>query len=179
MRFQETPLAGAYVVELEPISDDRGFFARAFCGREFAERGLSTTVAQCNFSYNRRRGTLRGFHYQDVPAAEAKLVRCIAGAVYNVIVDMRPDSPTYRSHFGVELSAANRLALYVPELCASAMQTLADETQLYYQVSEFYTPGAERGLRHDDPALNVAWPLPVTELSPKDASWPLLGRVDP
>src|SRR6478735_10365046 len=146
MRFTELDLPGAYLVELEERRDDRGFFARAFCVREFAELGLTTNVAQCNLSYNRHRGTLRGLHYQAEPAGEAKLIRCIAGAVHQVLVDMRPDSPTYLRHVSVELSAANRLAVYLPELIAAGVQTLADDSELFYQLSEFYTPEAERGL---------------------------------
>lgn len=179
MRFRELSLSGANVIELEPIGDERGFFSRAFARTEFTERGLVADVVHCNLSYNRRRGTLRGFHYQVPPAAEAKLVRCIRGAVHNVIVDMRPNSPTYLRHEAVELSAANRLALYVPPQFATGMQTLADETELYYQVSAPYTPEAERGLRYDDPLLDVDWPLRVTELSPKDAAWPLLAADSP
>ena len=177
MRFIETDLPGAFVIELEERGDDRGFFGRAFCQREFGERGLETRVSQANFSHNLRRGTIRGFHYQEPPTAEVKLVRCIRGAMYNVIVDMRPHSPTYLSHFGVELTADNRRALYIPHLVAAGIQTLENETQLYYQVSEFYTPEAERGLRWDDPAIGVKWPLPMSVISEKDASWPLLERT--
>lgn len=175
MRFTELEIPGAYVVEIDPRADARGFFARTFCAREFEEHGLVATIAQVNMSYNHQRGTLRGMHYQDEPAPEAKLVRCVSGAVLDVIVDMRPDSPTYLRHAAVELSAANRRQLYIPELCAAGYQTLADDTEVAYQVSEFYTPETERGLRHDDPALGIAWPLPVVEISPKDAAWPLLS----
>jgi dTDP-4-dehydrorhamnose 3,5-epimerase len=172
MKFHEAPLSGAAVIEIETHEDDRGFFARAFCQREFEEHGLGPTVAQCNMAFNHEAGTLRGMHYQLPPAAEAKLIRCIRGAVYDVIVDLRLDSPTYLHHFGVELSADNRRALYVPELFAHGYQTLADDTEVLYQVSEFYTPGQERGLRHDDPLLAIDWPLPVSVISPKDAAWP-------
>jgi dTDP-4-dehydrorhamnose 3,5-epimerase len=175
MQFRPTALEGAYLVELEPVADERGFFARAFCRREFEAMGLIVDVAQANVSYNRRRGTLRGFHYQSPPASEAKFIRCIRGAVYNVVVDMRASSPSYLRHIAVELTADNRLALYVPHECATAMQTLADDTELYYQLSEFYTPEHERGLRYDDPLLAVSWPLPVAEISPKDRAWPLLA----
>jgi dTDP-4-dehydrorhamnose 3,5-epimerase len=174
MRFIETALPGAYVVELEERRDDRGFFARTFCVREFSELGLSTRISQCNLSFNHRRGTVRGLHYQVEPAAEAKLVRCIAGAVHQILVDMRPGSPTYLRHIAVELSAANRRAVYVPELFAAGLQTLEDDTELMYQVSEFHSPEAERGLRFDDPAIGIAWPLPVAVISPKDAAWPYL-----
>lgn len=174
MRFIETALPGAYIVELEERADDRGFFARTFCVREFSELGLTTRISQCNLSFNRRRGTLRGLHYQAEPAAEAKLIRCVAGAVHQVLVDMRPGSPTFRRHVAVELSAANRRAVYLPELFAAGMQTLEDDTELMYQVSEFHTPEAERGLRFDDPAIGITWPLPVSEISPKDRVWPYL-----
>jgi dTDP-4-dehydrorhamnose 3,5-epimerase len=175
VQFIETDIPGAFIIELEQRADSRGFFARTFCVREFAEHGLITTVAQCNTSYNHRRGTLRGLHYQSEPAPEAKLVRCVSGAIYDVIVDMRPNSPTYLRHVGVELSAANRRQLYIPELFAVGYQTLTDDAEVAYQVSAFYAPETERGLRHDDPALGIAWPLPVTEISPKDAAWPLLA----
>lgn len=178
MRFTELTIPGAFIVDLEPRTDARGFFARTFCAREFAEHGLVTTIAQVNASYNHRRGTLRGMHYQDEPAPEAKLVRCVSGAIHDVIVDMRPNSPTYLRHVAVELSAANRRQLYIPELCAAGYQTLADDTEVTYQVSEFYTPETERGLRHDDPALGIAWPLAVSEISPKDTAWPLLSREE-
>ena len=174
MRFIETDLPGAYIVELEQRTDDRGFFARTFCVREFSELGLTTRVSQCNLSFNRQRGTLRGLHFQAEPAAEAKLIRCVAGAAHQVLVDMRPGSPTYLRHTSVELSAENRRAVYLPELFAAGMQTLEDDTELMYQVSEFYTPEAERGLRFDDPAIGITWPLPVSAISPKDAAWPLL-----
>lgn len=179
MLFIETALPGAYVVQLEERRDDRGFFARTFCVREFADQGLTTRISQCNLSYNRRRGTVRGLHYQAEPAGEAKLIRCIAGAVHQVLVDMRPESATYLRHVAVELSADNRLAVYLPELVAAGIQTLDDDTTLLYQVSEFHTPEAERGVRFDDPAIGVSWPLPVTEISAKDAAWPYLERGGP
>lgn len=179
MLFIETALPGAYVVQLEERRDDRGFFARTFCVREFADHGLTTRISQCNLSYNRRRGTVRGLHYQAEPAGEAKLIRCIAGAVHQVLVDMRPESATYLRHVAVELSAANRLAVYLPELVAAGIQTLDDDTSLLYQVSEFHTPEAERGVRFDDPAIGISWPLPVTEISAKDAAWPYLQRGGP
>jgi dTDP-4-dehydrorhamnose 3,5-epimerase len=174
VRFTPLPLAGAYVVELEEHTDDRGFFARAFGVREFGELGLRTDVRQCNLSYNHVRGTLRGMHYQAPPATEAKLVRCISGAIWNVLVDVRPDSATRYESAAVELSAANRRALYVPDLFAVGYQTLEDATAVYYQVSEFYTPEAERGIRWDDPQLGIDWPLPVSVISAKDQAWPLL-----
>ncbi len=171
MLFKATPLAGAFVVELEMRSDDRGFFARAFCAREFEEQGLKPAVAQCNIAFNYKRGTLRGMHYQLAPAAETKLVRCFRGAIYDVIVDLRPDSPTYLQHFGIELSADNRLALYIPEMFAHGYLTLTDECELMYQVSEFYTPGYEAGVRYDDPTFNIQWPIPVEVISDKDLTW--------
>ena len=177
MIFTETPLAGAFVVDLEPLRDDRGFFARTYCRREFEARGLLATVAQCNVSVSRARGTLRGMHYQVAPAVEAKLVRCTRGRIHDVIVDMRPDSPTYLRHFGVELGAESRRALYVPGLFAHGFLTLTDDAEVTYQVSEFYTPKAERGLRYDDPALAIDWPVPVAVLSDKDLAWPPLGAA--
>jgi dTDP-4-dehydrorhamnose 3,5-epimerase len=171
MVFEATPLAGAYLIRLEQKADARGFFARTFCQRAFAEHGLTPVVAQCNLSYNHRAGTLRGMHYQVAPATEAKLVRCIRGAIYDVIIDLRPDSPSYLQHFGVELSAENRLSLYVPEMCAHGYQTLVDDTEVLYQVSAFYTPETERGLPYDDPALAIDWPLPVSVISDKDRQW--------
>lgn len=174
MRFVETSIQGVFVVELEERGDDRGFFARTFCAREFEQHGLRPMVAQCNMSHNIRKGTLRGMHYQLPPATEAKLVRCTRGGILDVIVDMRPGSPTYLKHVSAELTADNRKALYVPEMFAHGFITLCDNVDIMYQVSEFYTPGAERGLRYDDPALGIQWPLPVAVISPKDASWPLL-----
>jgi dTDP-4-dehydrorhamnose 3,5-epimerase len=174
MLFIQTPLAGAFIIELEQKSDPRGFFARSFCTTEFQANGLKPVVAQCNLSYNHRRGTLRGMHYQVAPAVEAKIVRCTQGAIYDVIVDMRPESPTYMQHFGVELTEKNRKALYVPEMFAHGYLTLSDGAEVAYQVSEAYTPGCERGLRFDDPSLKIEWPIPVTVLSDKDRSWPFL-----
>ncbi len=175
MIFTETGLAGAVVVDLERKADDRGFFARTFCREEFAAAGLEPLVEQCNLSYNHRAGTLRGMHFQVAPATEAKLVRCTAGAIVDIIVDVRSGSPTYLRSFSVELTAENRRALYVPPMFAHGYQTLVDGAEVTYQVSEAYTPGTERGLRHDDPRLGLAWPLPVTVLSDKDAAWPLLA----
>jgi len=172
--FTETGLAGAVVVDLERKADDRGFFARTFCREEFAAAGLEPLVEQCNLSYNHRAGTLRGMHFQVAPATEAKLVRCTAGAIVDIIVDVRTSSPTYLRSFSVELTAENRRALYVPPMFAHGYQTLVNGAEVTYQVSEAYTPGTERGLRHDDPRIGLAWPLPVAVLSDKDAAWPLL-----
>jgi dTDP-4-dehydrorhamnose 3,5-epimerase len=170
-------LSSVAVVELELKGDDRGFFARTFDRKEFADAGLDPLVEQCNLSFNHKAGTLRGMHYQVAPATEAKLVRCTAGAIVDIIVDVRPDSPTYLQHYSIELTADNRRALYVPPMFAHGYQTLTDGTEVSYQVSEAYTPGTERGLRHDDPALGLSWPLPVSVISPKDAAWPLI--LDP
>jgi dTDP-4-dehydrorhamnose 3,5-epimerase len=177
MRFEPTILSGAYVVTLEVKEDERGFFARTFCQQEFADHGLKPVVAQCNLSFNHKAGTLRGMHFQVPPAAETKLVRCTRGAVYDVIVDLRPDSPTYLRHVGVELSEHNHKALYVPELFAHGYQTLTDGAEVAYQVGEMYTPGYERGIRYNDPALGIRWPLPVAVISAKDANWPAVERV--
>ncbi len=172
MIFTPTELKDATIIDLEPFHDERGFFARTWCQREFAEHGLVATVVQANMSYNRRKGTLRGMHFQREPHAETKLVRVVRGAIYDVIIDLRPDSPTFKRWIGVELTAENRRALYVPAGFAHGFQTLADDTEVFYQVSAFYTPGAEGGVRYDDPAFAVSWPLPVSVISAKDAAWP-------
>lgn len=172
MRFVETPLRGAFVLELEERADDRGFFARTFCREEFIAHGLKPDVVQCNLSFNHRAGTLRGMHYQVPPAAETKLVRCTRGGIYDIIVDLRSDSATYLRHFGIELTQDNRKALYVPEIFAHGYQALTDGAEVSYQVSTVYTPGSERGIRFDDPALGLSWPMPVTVISAKDRSWP-------
>lgn len=177
MRFEATNLPGAFLIDLEPREDERGFFARAWCAREFAEHGLESTMLQVNLSYNRRRGTLRGLHYQRPPHAEAKLIRCIRGALYDTIVDLRPGSATFGQPFGAELSAENRRMLYVPAGFAHGFQTLVDDTEALYQVSAFYEPGAESGIRYDEPRFALQWPLPVSAISDKDAGWP--DFVDP
>jgi dTDP-4-dehydrorhamnose 3,5-epimerase len=179
MLFTETKLAGAYVIDLERREDERGFFARAFCQREFADRSLNTRIAQSNVAFNRDAGTLRGMHFQFPPAAETKLVRCTRGAIVDMIVDVRPESPTYLEHVAVELTAENGRALYVPERFAHGYQVLADETETSYQVGEFYAPELEGGLRFDDPRLGLEWPLPVVEMSEKDAGWLLLDEYEP
>jgi dTDP-4-dehydrorhamnose 3,5-epimerase len=179
MIFTETVLRGAFVVDLEPRGDERGFFARAFCQREFDLRGLKSVVAQGNISFNRRKGTVRGLHFQLPPYAETKFVRCSRGAILDVIVDARPESPTYLQHVAVELTADNRRGLYVPERFAHGYQVLEDETETTYQVGEFYMPSAEGGLRYSDPRLGIGWPLPVADVSDKDASWPLLDVAEP
>jgi dTDP-4-dehydrorhamnose 3,5-epimerase len=162
------------VVDLERREDHRGFFARTFCAREFEAHGLKSVFVQCNSSFSRARGTLRGMHFQVAPAAEAKLVRCVRGAIYDVIVDLRPESPTYLDHFGVELTAENRTQLYVPELFAHGFLTLEDDSEVTYQVGEYYAPSHERGLRYDDPELAIAWPIPVASITDKDRTWPLV-----
>ncbi len=171
MIFTPTPLAGAFMVELDPHRDERGFMARAFCAREFEEHGLEPATAQCNLSFNHRAGTIRGMHYQIAPATETKFVRCVRGAVYDVIVDLRPDSPTYLHHVGVELSQENRAALFVPAMFAHGYQTLVDDSEVLYQVSAFYAPAHERGARFDDPAFGIEWPLAPSLVSPKDLGW--------
>ncbi|MCD0162676.1 dTDP-4-dehydrorhamnose 3,5-epimerase [Deinococcus sp. 6YEL10] len=174
MIFRETALPGAFTVDIQEHRDERGLFARTFCAQEFEAHGLNPLTVQTNLSFNARAGTLRGLHYQLPPAAETKLVRCTRGAVLDVIVDLRPESPTYLQHVAVELSADNRRALFVPQRFAHGYQTLTDDAEVSYQVSEYYQPGAERGLRFDDPALGIRWPLPPGAVSVKDAAWPLL-----
>jgi len=176
MLFTETALKGAFLIDIERQEDNRGFFARTFCGQEFVAQGLEVTNVQCSIAFNHKKGTIRGMHYQVAPATEAKLVRCTQGAIYDVIVDMRPESPTYLSHVGVELTADNRRALYVPEMFAHGYQTLMDGAEVIYQMNKFYTPGYERGLHYDDPILGIEWPLPVSEISEKDLKWPLLEK---
>lgn len=173
MIFTETELAGAFVVDLERREDERGFFARAWCADEFGEHGLNARLVQANLSFNDLKGTLRGMHFQREPAAEAKLIRCTRGSIFDAIVDLRSDSPTFKRWIGVDLSAENRRALYVPEGFAHGYQTLEPETETFYLVSEYYTPSAEGGVRWDDPAFGIEWPDPSSPiLSPKDANWP-------
>lgn len=179
MIFAATTLQGAYLIELEPVEDERGFFARTWCQREFAEHGLDDRLVQCNLSFNKRRGTVRGMHYQLPPSAETKLVRCVRGALYDVIIDLRPASPTYLQWTGVLLSAANRQALYIPQGFAHGFQTLEDETEIFYQMSEFYAPTSARGLRWDDPCCQIQWPLPITVIAAKDESYPLYSKNEP
>ena len=178
MIFTETKLKGAYLLDIERREDNRGFFARAFCQHEFAAHGLKPVIAQANVAYNKRKGTMRGMHFQFPPAAETKLVRATRGAILDVIVDLRPESATYLEHVAAELTADNHRALYVPERFAHGYQVLEDGTETSYQVGEFYTPGSEGGLRHDDPRLRLRWPLPITEISDKDARWTLLDEVE-
>ena len=173
MIFTETSIPGAFVIDLEERRDDRGFFARAWCAHEFEDHGLNPRLVQVNLSFNERAGTLRGMHMQLKPHEEAKCVRCTRGAIYDVVLDLRPESPTYKQWEAVELSADNRRMLYVPEGCAHGYQTLTPETETLYQVSEFYAPDSEQGFRWDDPAFGIEWPDADNRvLSPKDAAWP-------
>jgi dTDP-4-dehydrorhamnose 3,5-epimerase len=171
MIFRETGIGGAWVIEAERLEDERGFFARTWDASEFAERGLNPRLAQCSISFNRARGTLRGLHYQVAPHEEAKLVRCTAGRIFDVAVDLRPDSSTLKGWFGVELSAANRLALYVPEGCAHGFLTLDDDCEVHYQISNSYAPEAARGVRWDDPAFAITWPGKVVVMNERDRSY--------
>lgn len=175
MRFTPTPLAGAFVIELEPRADERGMFARAFCAREFAEQGLEASVAQANISSNRRAGTVRGMHLQRGDDAEVKLVRCVNGEIYDVIVDMREGSETYLRWFGVELSQDNGRMMYVPKGFAHGYQALTDGATVFYMVSAFYAPDKEGGIHHADPAIGIEWPLAVAAVSMKDANLPSLA----
>lgn len=172
MIFSPTPLAGAFVVDVEPHADERGLFARTYSVREFSERGLCASYPECSTSFNHKAGTLRGLHYQAAPHAEAKLVRVTAGAVFDVIVDLRAGSPSRGHWFGVELSGANRRALYIPEGFAHGFQTLADGAEVYYQISRTHTPDAARGVRWDDPAFKIAWPRAVSCISERDRQYP-------
>jgi dTDP-4-dehydrorhamnose 3,5-epimerase len=178
MIFTETKLKGAYVIDLEQRSDSRGFFARAFCQREFEAHGLKAVIAQANVAHNIHKGTVRGMHFQFPPAAETKLVRCARGAILDIIVDLRPESPTYLQHIRVELNEDNQRALYVPERFAHGYQTLSDNTDTSYQVGEFYTPSAESGLMYNDPKLGLEWPLPVSVISDKDQKFKPLAEVE-
>lgn len=172
MIFNETPLSGAYTIELEKRGDDRGFFARFFCRDEFAAEGLETNFVQINNSLTAKKGTLRGMHYQLPPAAEVKVVRCVQGALWDVILDLRAGSPTFGKWFGAELSAENRTMMYVPRGFAHAFVTLTDDAEALYLVSEFYAPDQERGVRFNDPAHGIEWPIEPTEISEKDRNWP-------
>jgi dTDP-4-dehydrorhamnose 3,5-epimerase len=175
MIFRETPLPGAWVLTPERFEDERGFFARTYCRRDFEARGLDPEIAQCSVSYNHRRGTLRGLHFQIAPHEEVKLARATRGAVWDVIVDLRPGSPTFKQHFGVVLSAEEGNQLYIPKGMAHGFQTLEDATEVFYQISAFYAPEAARGYRWDDPAFALPWPEPVTVMSEKDRNLPLFG----
>jgi dTDP-4-dehydrorhamnose 3,5-epimerase len=170
--FTQTNLPGAFVIEMDEHADQRGFFARTFCRREFEAHGLNPQVVQCNVSFNKRKGTLRGMHYQAVPFAEAKLVRCTSGSIYDVIIDIRSSSPTFKQHFAIELSAANRKMLYIPEEFAHGFQTLEDDTEVFYQMSQYFSPEHARGVRWDDPAFGIEWPEDERIIVERDRNYP-------
>jgi dTDP-4-dehydrorhamnose 3,5-epimerase len=177
--FSETALPGAFRIDLEPLLDARGFFARSFCTAEFEAHGLNPACIQCNISFNRRRGTLRGMHFQHPPHDEAKLVRCTQGAIHDVIIDLRPDSPTCRQYLALELTAENHRMLYVPPGFAHGFQTLAENTEVFYQMSAAYQPAAATGLRYNDPAFQIPWPLPIAEISERDRTYPDYPNPNP
>jgi dTDP-4-dehydrorhamnose 3,5-epimerase len=172
MRFQEAKIPGVFLIDLDRREDHRGFFARSWCHREFLEHGLNAQVVQINVGYTAGRGGLRGMHFQAVPNAEAKTARCTRGAIFDVAVDLRPDSPTFKQWFGAELSAENHRILHIPEGCAHGYQTLADDSEMEYLTTAFYSPQDASGVRFDDPAFGVVWPLPVSSISDADQSWP-------
>ena len=172
MHFSETVLPGVFEISIEPHHDERGFFARTWCCREFADHGLNAALVQCSISFNVRRGTLRGVHYQAAPHQEAKLVRCTRGAIYDVIVDLRESSPAFKKWIGVELTATNHNMVYIPEGCGHGFLTLQHDTEILYQMSEFYNEGAARGVRWNDPAFAIDWPAPVKVISERDAHYP-------
>jgi len=172
MIFRETPLKGAFIIDIERIEDKRGFFAEAWCQKKFEANGLVSRMVRTNISFNRKRGTLRGMHYQVPPYEEIKLVRCTRGAIYDVIIDLRPDSPTYKKWTGVELTAENHRMLYVPERFAHGFLTLEDTAEITYQISQPYSPESARGVRYDDPVFGIEWPLQVEVISDQDLGWP-------
>lgn len=172
MIFAETRLKGAFIIEMEKLEDERGFFARSWCQREFEEHGLNSRLVQCNISFNAKKGTLRGMHYQAKPFEEAKLIRCTRGAIHDLIVDIRPDSPTFREYVGFLLTADNRSLLYVPEGFAHGFLTLEDDTEVFYQMSEFHAPDHARGFRWDDPGFRIKWPGDVKVISERDETYP-------
>lgn len=172
MLIEPTPLGGAHVFRIEQRSDERGFFARIWCAQELEQHGLETRIVQSNTSFNELAGTLRGMHFQSPPFEEVKIVRCTRGAIFDVIVDLRPESPTYKKWFGVELNDDNRDSLYIPKGFAHGFITLVEKTEVLYFMSDFYVPGADRGYRYNDPAFGIAWPHKINSLSPKDQCWP-------
>jgi dTDP-4-dehydrorhamnose 3,5-epimerase len=174
MKFKQTTIAGTYLIELEPRVDSRGSFARVFCKRELAAQGIEFQVAQSNLARTHKGGVIRGLHYQEAPAEEQKLVRCVAGAVFDVLVDMRPGSSTFQSVYHVRLDAVNCSALLIPAGVAHGYQTLADSTDFLYLTDQFYSPGDERGVRYSDPRLAIPWPLPPRDVTERDSNWPLL-----
>lgn len=178
MKFTKSSLPGVFLISPELLKDERGFFARGFCANEFSSNNLPTQYVQCNLSYNKFKGTVRGLHFQKTPHEEVKIVRCTRGSIFDVAVDFRPDSPTYLKWFGAELSADNRDMLTIPKGFAHGYQTLTDDAEVFYHVSEFYTPGSEGGLRWNDNKINIDWPINESEIviSDKDANWPLLEK---
>jgi dTDP-4-dehydrorhamnose 3,5-epimerase len=172
MVLVETKLKGVFEIHLEPKFDERGFFARAWCQKEFESKGLNSKLVQCSISFNSRKGTLRGMHYQTAPFAESKVVRCTKGAIYDVVVDLRLDSATYKNWIAVLLTATNRHMVYVPEGCGHGFLTLEDETEIFYQMSEFYNAESARGVRWNDPAFKIAWPEKVEVISERDQNYP-------
>ena len=175
MRFTNIDIAGAQVIDPVPHLDERGRFMRAWCLREFADHGIDFVPLQANMGLSSRKGTIRGMHYQVAPALEAKLVRCTQGAMFDVVLDVRPASPSFGRWYGTELTAENGRMLYLPEGCAHGYQTLVDETEMHYMASEVYTPNSARGMRFDDPTFDIDWPLPATSVSEQDRNWPLVG----
>lgn len=176
LRFTETGIAGAWVIDPCFRQDERGRFFRAWCSREFEEHGINFLPVQANMGLSIRKGTVRGMHFQVAPALEAKLVRCTKGGMFDVVLDLRPESPSYRKWYGAELTAENGRMLYVPEQCGHGYQTLEDDTEMYYLTSQFYTPSAARGARLDDPVFAIQWPLAPTAVSDQDRNWPLVSR---
>jgi dTDP-4-dehydrorhamnose 3,5-epimerase len=172
MIFLETKLAGVFEIHLDPMADERGFFARTWCKKEFEDHGLNSNIAQCSVSFNQRKGTLRGMHYQAAPFAETKVVRCTKGAIFDVVVDLRLESPTFKDWIGVELTAENRNSLFVPEGCGHGFLTLEDESEIFYQISEFYNAGSAMGVRWDDPAFQIVWPALPQVISERDRTYP-------
>lgn len=172
MKFTESRLKGAYLIEIEPIEDARGFFALSWSSKEFEARGLDANLVECNISFNKPKGTVRGMHYQAAPYAQPKLVRCTMGSIHDVIIDLRPSSPTYKQWIGVELGASNRRMLYIPSGCAHGFQTLEDHTEVFYQMSGVFNAESGRGVRWNDPAFGIQWPLDLTVISPRDRDYP-------
>jgi dTDP-4-dehydrorhamnose 3,5-epimerase len=177
MIFTESPLAGAYTIDMTRMEDERGFFARSYCAQEFRAHGLPADMPECSVSFNLRRGTLRGMHFQSAPHTEDKLVRCTAGGIFDVIVDLRAGSPTHRQWFGAELTSENRRSLFIPKGFAHGFITLCDATEVFYMISVPYVAGCERGVRWNDPALAIEWPMDPVVISPRDAAYPLLGAT--
>lgn len=173
MKFTPVPIQGAYLIDVKRIVDDRGFFGRLWCKKEFDDQGLKSVIVQSNIGVSKTKGTLRGLHYQRAPHQEVKIVRCPRGAIFDVIVDLRPDSPTYKQWFGLELNQENATMLYVPEGCATGYLTLRDDTEIYYHATESYHPESAAGVRYDDPAFGIQWPAPIAVISDNDKQWPL------